>query len=352
MQENENNHQANYLTLLESRKYDPTRDPGPEQILFRIDGKNIGTIQNIVTISGLPKAGKSRFLGAIAASGISSSEIFNMSLRVPEDRPGIGYFDTEQGDYDFIKTVKYISKLSGGITDNFHAYSTREDFPGVQLKLIRTFLHTHPDCSVLILDGILDLLDSFNDERESVRLMRLLKKWSKELNLLIILVLHRKKDGTSTLGHIGSAIDRASQSILTVEKNKERGTYMLKPEYLRSTDDFTPIEIFYNKGSDSWERTFSDQGDSDKVKKMRKLTPQELLIEDHQLNVRRIFNVERPQTYESLRKNISEFYIMGKNWSESCIKYLLDQNLIFKTVAGYTNVKEQKMFVATAGENK
>lgn len=282
----------------------------------------------------------------MAASAITTNEIFNIKVRLPEGRQVVGYFDTEQGDFDFHKSMKYIKSFTDGrLPDNFHAYNTREDFPKVQLNLIKTFLDEQPDCSLLFLDGVLDLLDSFNDERESMRLMRILKQWTKQRNLLIILVLHRKKDGSSTLGHIGSAIDRVSQSVLTVEKSKERGTFILKPEFLRSAEDFTPVEIWYNKAAGEWQQTFIVPGEEvDKVVRLKKLQPAEILMETHRDNVRRIFAVDNPISYANLLTYIREFYQAGKTWAEHCVKYLYEQQLIFRTKDGYTNNRKQALF--------
>lgn len=330
--------------LLDSRRYDPAKSVRPEQVILRIDSQTIGSIQNIVTVSGLPKQGKSRYIGAMAASAISRQEIFNIRMKLPEEKPVIGYFDTEQGEYDYYKSMNYISHLAGGFTENFHSFNTREDFPKIQINLIKTFLEEQPNCSVLFLDGILDLLDSYNDEKESIRLMRLLKKWSKEKDLLIILVLHRKKDGSSTLGHIGSAIDRVSQSILTVEKSKERSTYILKPEFLRSAEDFTPVEIFYNKQAGQWQQTFFTPDEGEKVIKLRKLKPEEIIIDTHRDNVRRIFSVNNPLSYADLIQLIKEFYQVGKTAAEQTVKFLHENQLIFRTQDGYTNDRRQVLF--------
>ena len=334
--------------LLASRRYDPNREMQPEQILLRIDNQNIGSIQNVVTISGLPKQGKSRYIGAMVASALTRQEIFNIRVKTPEGRNEVALFDTEQGEYDFYKQMDHIKTLAGGnLPTSFFAYNTREDFPRQQLLLIDKFLELHPACSIVFLDGILDLLDSFNDERESMRLMRLIKKWTKEKNVLIVTVLHRRKDGTATLGHIGSAVDRVSQSVLTVEKNKERNTYILKPEYLRSAEDFTPIEIYYNRQETIWQQTFYVPDEEDKVVRMKKAKPEELPIEEHKMNVLRIFNVQPLQKYSELKQNICEMYAAGMNWAQQCIPYLISQGLIFKTIDGYTNQRQAKLYIQT-----
>lgn len=338
---------VNLQEILHSRRYDPNKELEPEQILLRIDSHNIGSIQNIVTISGLPKQGKSRFIGAMIASALTRSTIFDIQMKLPPGRREVALFDTEQGEYDFTKQIQFINKLSGSefSTDHFFAYNTREDFPKRQLELINTFLTMRPGCSVLFLDGILDLLDSFNDERASMQLMRLLKKWTKERNILIVNVLHRRKDGSATLGHIGSAVDRVSQSVLTVEKNKERNTYILRPEYLRSAEDFTPIEIYYNRPAGEWQQTFHTPDEDEKVIRFKKPKPQELDISEHRTNVLRIFNSQSLQRYSELTQNIIEMYACGMNWAKECVPYLISQGLIFKTENGYTNINQARLYI-------
>lgn len=335
----------NYLEILQSARYDPAEIVPQEHTIISIEGKTIGTLQNIVTISGLPKQGKTRYSGAIIAAALTGDEIFGIKVALPKKRFKVAYFDTEQGKYDFNRTIKYIETLSNGYYDSLFAYNTREFYPQQQLALIETFVNHNPECCLLFLDGILDLLDSFNDERESIRLVRLLKKWTKEKDMLVVNVLHRKKDGSNTLGQIGSAIDRVSQSVLTVEKNKERNTYILKPEFLRSAEDFTPCEIYYNKNAEQWQQTFSEPDNEEKkIIKILKLKPQEIIIEEHRANVVRIFNSKCPQTYDELRQSVKEFYQAGKTWAEECIRHLFNEQLIFRVNNTWTNDRQQQLY--------
>lgn len=334
--------------LLQSRRYDPNRELQPEQILFRIDNENIGSIQNIVTITGLPKQGKSRYMGALLGSALTNETIFSMQLKTAPGRNRIAFFDTEQGDYDFYRQMDFVKHICKTTTlpGNLDAFNTREDYPQEQLLMIDRYLELNPDCSILFLDGILDLLLSFNDEKESKMLMQLLKKWTKVNNLLLINVLHRRKDGTATLGHIGSAADRVSQSVLVVEKNKERKTFILKPEYLRSADEFNPLEIMYNRHLGEWQQTWYVPDEEDKkLIRLKKPKPQELDIHDHTINVGRIFQAHGSQTYKDLVQNISEIYAAGTNWAKECIPFLLQSGLIFKTATGYTRERQAKLYI-------
>ena len=79
----------NKLTLeekLAERKYKPDYIPPESQVIFTIDDKPIGTIQNFIVFSGLPKAGKSTFLAAVIASAFQPGEVFGMKVHFPEGR--------------------------------------------------------------------------------------------------------------------------------------------------------------------------------------------------------------------------------------------------------------------------
>ena len=233
--------------LLQARKYNPTHKPKSEQVIFTIQGKVVGAIQNYCVISGLPKASKSTFAGAAIASALvpSFSDVFGIKLQLPGDRKRIAYFDTESSEYDFYRSIDRIKNFADKRTlpDFFDAFSTREDMPGRIRKLIEAYLITNADCSVIVIDGLLDLCLNYNDETETRLLTNWFKRITKQYNILMIGVLHLGKGQGETLGHLGSNTDRWAQSTLIVEKNKETKQFILKPKYLRSSDDFEPVAI-------------------------------------------------------------------------------------------------------------
>lgn len=335
------------LKTLSARKYDPNKEPPKEQIVFLIDSKNIGTLQNFVTITGLQKSGKTTFLSAMMAAAIIKQMILGMILRLPQDKSRIAYFDTEQGDYDFHRTMERTRAFCGSdkLPDHFDSYNFREDEPKEAIWMIEKYLELNVDCGLLVVDGILDLIESYNDESESKRLINILKKITKQHNLLALLTLHKGKTTANTIGHLGSMADRAAQSILLVEKNKERNSFLLKADYLRSADDFTPIEIVFNKQEHIWEQTFYNPEQDAKVKKLQ-LKPFEYDAEHHRQQVARLFTFKEEYQYKDLVQNIQELYGVGQNWAKDCVKHLVyELKIVFKTESGYTNRQQAKFFI-------
>jgi len=248
--ENNTDNKLTVTELLAKRKYNPDYIPNKENIVFTIGGKHVGSLQNFVTLSGLPKAGKSTFVAGAIASAFVPYEVFSMKLHLPADRRKICYFDTESSDYDFFRQI---GKIKGFcelpiLPDWFNAYQVREDGSGLIRKMIETYLTENADCSVIIIDGLLDLLVNYNDERESSLVTKWLKKITKVYNILLITVLHQSKSNLSTTGHIGSASDRFAQSTLDIVKEKERNCYILASRFMRSDMDFDTVTLMNFNG--------------------------------------------------------------------------------------------------------
>lgn len=237
---------------LVKRRYDPTQRPKAEQVIFTINGKVIATLENYIVWSGAPKSLKSGYLGAAVASAFvpAFSSIFGMKITLPENRQRIGYFDTEMSSFDFYRQMDRIKNFADkqNLPDTFDAFTCREDMPGKIRKLIESYLIDHPDCSLLVIDGLLDLCLNYNDEKESKLVVLWLKRITRQYNILIMTVIHLGKGHGETLGHLGSNTDRWAQSTLLVERNREAQQFVLKPKFLRSSDDFDPIALMNFNG--------------------------------------------------------------------------------------------------------
>lgn len=233
--------------ILLSRKYDAANRPAAQVPIFTVQGKVVGCLQSYIVFSGLPKASKSTFVGAAAASALvpDFSSVWGMKLALPKDRPRIGYFDTEMSSFDFYRQIDKIVSLADkrSLPPTFDAYSLREDMPGSILIMIEQYLINNPDCSCVIVDGLLDLCLDYNDPKETRLVTNWLKRITKQYDILLLGVLHLGKGQGETLGHLGSNTDRWSQSTMIVEKNKEHNQFVLKPKYLRSDSDFEPVAI-------------------------------------------------------------------------------------------------------------
>lgn len=239
------------LQQLESRKYKPDYIPPTDYKVFTINDKLVGSLQNYVCFTGLPKTGKSTFLSALIASALHPNDFFSMKINLPDDRKRICYIDTESSDYDFYRQMERIRRFIDlhRLPEKLDAFAVREDNHKTIMQYIETYLLKTPDCAVLIIDGLLDLIMNYNDEAESRQLVQFLKTITKRFNVLIITVIHLGKKDNQTLGHLGSASDRYAQSTLLVEKDKEQQCFTLSSRFMRSDEDFQAISIKFINGS-------------------------------------------------------------------------------------------------------
>lgn len=227
------------LKLLEKNHYKENYKPPANQIVFKIEGKNIGSLGNFIVFSGLPKAGKSQFLHAFISSALSGTSV--LDLEVNRLKNTVALFDTESNEYDFysnLDSIKFLSNIA--LPDFFHAFKMREETPSTNRDAITFYIEKFKS-KIVVIDGFLDLIDNFNDERESRLLVNWLKYITSKHKCLIVGVIHLGKKDNHTLGHFGSMIDRYAQSVLEVVKERESGTFELKAKMLRSASDFTPI---------------------------------------------------------------------------------------------------------------
>jgi hypothetical protein len=241
------NDKKDFSELLLSRKYDAANRPDAQVPIFTVQGKVVGCLQSYIVFSGLPKASKSTFVGAAAASALvpTFQSVWGMKLQLPFDRSRIGYFDTEMSNFDFYRQIDKIIAIADkrSLPQNFDAYSFREDMPGKIRVMIEQYLINNPDCSCIVVDGLLDLCLDYNDPKETRLVTNWLKRITKQYDILLLGVLHLGKGQGETLGHLGSNTDRWSQSTMIVEKNRDNNQFVLKPKYLRSDSDFEPIAI-------------------------------------------------------------------------------------------------------------
>ena len=303
------------LETLVSRKYKPENKPQSNEVLLKIGNEIIGQTQSFVCFQGLPKAGKSLFVTTTIASTFFTDGIFGINLKPVFNRPKIAFFDTESSDYDFYIIIERIKQQlnSNFLPANLDFFNCRED-NGLQLiQLIDIYLANNQDCSVLIIDGIADLVNDFNSVTESNMVIQWLKKISKIYNLLIICVLHLTKKDKNSLGHLGSFMDRKAQSTVICEKKEN--VLSLSAGFLRSSAGFKTIEIVNEDGQ--WiEKHKSNIND------MVSGLDQQFLINK---------SLIEPKDYKTLCNDLIALTGKSLSYSKKLIKNWLIENLVYKT---------------------
>jgi GTPase SAR1 family protein len=322
MDKNTNIQKPSIEQLLELRKYKTDHIPDKENVILRIGNKSVGSTQAYVIFGGLPKAGKSSFLNSCIASAFVPYDIFSMKINLPEQRQRLCLFDTESSDFDFYKRIQSILKFADldKIPDNFDSFQVREDGTGTIRKMVERYLELNPDCSILVLDGLLDLITNYNDETESSMLTKWLKKITKVHDLLIISVLHFNKSNDHTTGVIGSHSDRFAQSTLEVKKDKENNTFVMQSRFMRSDADFEPVTLMNFNG------IFQQVSNESVVKKGNKAS--DLGTLESQRLCKQIVAI--PMLYSEIVDEIKERTAESNTYAKQLIKLWINNAYIVK----------------------
>lgn len=346
MKQQQQQKENRFDTILRSRRFDPSAEVPEEKRVMMINGRIIANNQNIVTMQAKQKSGKTVFMTAIMAAALSKLEVFRIMVLLPEDKKRVVFMDTEQGQSDFYKVLKRMKSLAGlyNYPSWFDAYNFREDDPDTIVACIDRYIQCYPDTGLALVDNTTDLLNSFNDEVESKSKIQLFKKWSKQNDTVFVQALHTGRGGENSLGHYGAYSDRASQSVLHIEKT-ERGTIVMRPHYMRSDEDFDPIELMYNREAHNWEETIHIS-DADKAQIRGKHVPMEGYDDtEHHARLSYIFNTFPFCPYDKVVQGIMEIYACPRQFAKESLRFFLQKGFIYKTIDGYTRNQQAKLYI-------
>lgn len=199
---------------------------------------NLLTLGNISMIIGKAKSRKTFLLSLFTSALISDRMMFSkFRATLPPNQPNVVYFDTEQSEYHVSRMVKRICKLTGvDEPANFKCFALRSWSTAERLKVIEEYIYSDEKLSVVVIDGVRDLITAINDEGESNKIKDLLLKWSNERNIHIITVLHQNKADVNARGHVGSELTNKAETVLSVTKDKKQDISIVSSEYSRDID--------------------------------------------------------------------------------------------------------------------
>ena len=160
-----------------------------EKGIVEIGGVNILSDGNALVITGPPK-GRKTFLASVLVkkTGLKTA-----------------YIDSEQGWKHSWRTGQFIPN-----SDVFH-------LRGEDHQEITRVIHECANCGeyqLMVIDNGRDLVQDFNDVKESGKLELLIKKVSEQLPLIII--IHENKNNSKGQGHAGYGLTKIAQTTIRV----------------------------------------------------------------------------------------------------------------------------------------
>lgn len=182
--------------------------------------RRVFTLGNFSCIIGKAKSKKTYFLSLVTAALLNErNPNVKISGELPENKRGILYFDTEQGNYDSQNVIRRIIKLAK-TEKNLYAYNLRSFTPKERCQIIEyAFKIMGEYIGFCLIDGVADLAYGINEEDEATRVTSMLLRLTKDNNCHIATILHQNKNDNFATGHLGSAIMKKAEIIISVTKN-------------------------------------------------------------------------------------------------------------------------------------
>ncbi len=217
----------------------------PEPVLT-IGGYCVCSRGNLSTIVGEAKSKKtflaSALIGSMLAYNNDRSRPIPLVGRSMLQR--VVWLDTEQSELHVRRVADRINRIMGfRATENFPEdirisyYALREVEPKARFEMLCEALELiHP--SVVVIDGIADLQRNTNDLEESDRLVGQLMALSTLYDCHILNVLHTNPGTDKARGHLGSSLQRKSESVLFVHRVGDSS--IVEPQFCRNE----PFERF------------------------------------------------------------------------------------------------------------
>jgi hypothetical protein len=299
---------------------------------------SLGTFGNFSMVIGKAKSRKSFFVGACMAAFLNSQVFSSMLQSNPAAGQGtVLYFDTEQGILHVREAVKRVEALVDRPLGDleFHTFSLRSDTVADRLKMIEHTIYWTDNLGLVVIDGVRELVTSVNDEEQATKVASMLLKWTQELNIHIIGVLHQNKGDLNARGHLGTELINKAETVISVAKDYQRPAIsIVSAEYCRGKE-FEPFAFEINEQGlpqlvEGWTAT------PQKKEKKSVLKPELLPVELHKSVLAIVFAEDTQLGYEALYRRIKSTmekfgHSIGDNTAKKFITYYLQTISIQKS---------------------
>ena len=195
----------------------------PEHYVLSVDGVGFFAQDDVHGLKSKQKAGKTTVL-KVCSAALMSEQV--MRVKSEMEHPVVLWLDTEQKLAD-VKAIVDDVKLLSGVSDDYldahlFLFPLRKMNYETLLNDTRLLMErVHPQ--VMLVDGVVDYVASFNDEVLSRQLMHDLMMLAQEHHCAIVCVLHENKasDDENMRGHLGTVLAQKAGTVLQCHKSKQ-----------------------------------------------------------------------------------------------------------------------------------
>ncbi|MCE6988153.1 AAA family ATPase [Dyadobacter sp. CY323] len=238
---NESQPEAEGLEAFEMYRITDKTEIDPPVPVITIAGEIISTEGNITTFSGASKAGKSALTAICIAGAISEPGMvdgINMLTVAPNSKKkAVIHIDTEQARHRQQSTVCSILKRAQFQTcpEYYLSYNIRQidlceyesKTEGIFVAADKVFGGIH----LAVIDGLADYIKDVNDGEDSNAIIKFVEGLAIKYRVPIIVVVHTNPGSDKERGHLGSQLQRKSESVISVKLDGD--TSYIEPKFLR-----------------------------------------------------------------------------------------------------------------------
>ena len=207
------------------------------------NGMVVASLGNISAVVGAAKSKKTFLCTALVGGLLAEHGDFGITPRLAK----VLWVDTEQSALHARKVQERIHRLAGWDdshnTGLLHTLTLREVEPKARAEILYMAIELYRP-TLVVVDGISDLMYNTNDIAESDSIVGKLMALSTEFNCHILCVLHTNPDSDKARGHIGSTLQRKAETVLYVHKVGECS--VVEPQFCRN-EEFEPFAFIIDE---------------------------------------------------------------------------------------------------------
>lgn len=192
----------------------------PLRYSLSVDGVGVFSLLDIHGVKAKQKAGKTTMLKVCAAAWLRGEQF---RVKSELEAPRVLWLDTEQNRPDVKQILTDIVEMTGVdadyITSHLHVHALRCcSYEGLYDLMVQAVIDFKPQ--VVIVDGIVEFVASFNDEAIAKKLMHDLQVMSQEHECAVVCVLHTNKadEDHNMRGHLGTMLAQKAGTVLECRK--------------------------------------------------------------------------------------------------------------------------------------
>lgn len=320
------------MAMLKSCEIDFNNPPERSQEIVSAGDVPLGTQGNILCITGGEGTGKSNYIAALVAGSIKEKEtkIDTLGINVANNNKSkvVLLYDTEQSEVQLYKNVSNLLKRAqlSDKPDMFKAFSltgmSRKERLLAIIQSMDRYHYQYGGIQLVVIDGIADLVNSANDEAESIKIIDELYRLAGIYKTCIVCVLHFIPNGLKLRGHLGSELQRKAAAILSIELDNDPTISVVKAIKVRegSPLDVPLMQFSWNKDA-GMHMYIGEKPRQEKEKRKEK---------ELEIVAKSIFSNQAHLTYKDISEKIQEIMDVKERTSKSYIRYMREKKIVVK----------------------